>query len=213
MCDERRIGVFLLKYQCAELVFSVWARKDILVTAFVLDHAEIGEVFTIVLRTLKVEKHQVLGVFHVIIHGHVIIKEFVSFFSCFSLLRLYRLKVALMVFRFDVFLTGGTSDFATMIITKTGTSYNTLTFLDLIKAQHRDLAGPASSLWRLKHASLLKNRLQSFQNFHSTREQFWVLHILHTSPQGWSVILSNPFLHLWQYFLRARKAGILVMTS
>ena len=34
-----------------------------------------------------------------------------------------------MVFRFDVLLTGGTSDFATMMITKTGTSNNTLTFL------------------------------------------------------------------------------------
>jgi hypothetical protein len=33
------------------------------------------------------------------------------------------------VFRFDVFLTGITSDFATMMITKTGTSNNTLTFL------------------------------------------------------------------------------------
>jgi hypothetical protein len=34
-----------------------------------------------------------------------------------------------MVFWFDVFLTGGTSDFATMMITKTGTSNNTFAFL------------------------------------------------------------------------------------
>jgi hypothetical protein len=33
------------------------------------------------------------------------------------------------VFRLDVFLTGGTSDFATMMITKTGTSNNTFAFL------------------------------------------------------------------------------------
>jgi hypothetical protein len=32
-------------------------------------------------------------------------------------------------FRLDVFLTGGSSDFATMMITKTGTSNNTLAFL------------------------------------------------------------------------------------
>jgi hypothetical protein len=48
-------------------------RKDVLVTAFVLDYAEIGDVFTIVLHTFKVEEHQILGVFHVIIHGHIII--------------------------------------------------------------------------------------------------------------------------------------------
>ena len=34
-----------------------------------------------------------------------------------------------MVFRLDVLLTGGTSDFATMMITKTGTSNNTFAFL------------------------------------------------------------------------------------
>jgi hypothetical protein len=34
-----------------------------------------------------------------------------------------------MVFRLNVFLTCGTSDFATMMITKTGTSNNALTFL------------------------------------------------------------------------------------
>jgi hypothetical protein len=39
------------------------------------------------------------------------------------------LKITLVVFRLDVLLTGGTSDFATMMITKTGTSNNTLTFL------------------------------------------------------------------------------------
>jgi hypothetical protein len=39
------------------------------------------------------------------------------------------LKIALVVFWFDVLLTGGTSDFATMMITKTGTSNNTLAFL------------------------------------------------------------------------------------
>jgi hypothetical protein len=39
------------------------------------------------------------------------------------------LKIALVVFRLNVFLTGGTSDFATMMITKTGTSNNTFAFL------------------------------------------------------------------------------------
>jgi hypothetical protein len=72
MRNKRRIGVFLLKHPLAELVFSVWARKDFLVTAFVLDYAEIGDVFTIVLRGLKVEKHQVFGVFYVVFHGHII---------------------------------------------------------------------------------------------------------------------------------------------
>jgi hypothetical protein len=41
------------------------------------------------------------------------------------------LKIALMVFRLDVILTGGTSDFATMMITKTGTSNNTFAFFAL----------------------------------------------------------------------------------
>jgi hypothetical protein len=70
MRDKRNAGVFLLKYPRAEFVFSVWARKD---TAFVLDYAQIGDVFTIILRTLKVEERQVFGVFHVIIHSHIII--------------------------------------------------------------------------------------------------------------------------------------------
>jgi FAD/FMN-containing dehydrogenase len=39
------------------------------------------------------------------------------------------LKVALVVFRLNVFLTGGTSDFATMMVMKTGTSNNTFAFL------------------------------------------------------------------------------------
>ena len=129
MRDKRRIRVFLLKYPCAELVFSVWARKDFLVTAFVLDYAQIGDVFTVVLRAFEVEEHQVFSVFHVVFHSHIVIEQIVSFFSCLSLLRLYRLKITLVVFRLDVFLTGGTSDFATMMITKTGTSNNTLAFL------------------------------------------------------------------------------------
>ena len=129
MCDKGRIGVFLLKHPLAKLVFSVWARKDFLVTAFVLDYTEIGEVFTIVLRAFEVEEHQVFSVFHVVFHSHIVIEQIVSSFSCSCLLRLYRLKVTLMVFRFDVLLTGGASDFATMMITKTGTSNNTLTFL------------------------------------------------------------------------------------
>jgi hypothetical protein len=73
MRDKRNAGVFLLKYPRTEFVFSVWARKNFLVTAFVLDYAQIGDVFTIILRTLKVEEHQVFGVFHVIIHSHIII--------------------------------------------------------------------------------------------------------------------------------------------
>ena len=43
MRDKRRIGVFLLKHPLAEFILSVWARKDFLVTAFVLDYAEIGD--------------------------------------------------------------------------------------------------------------------------------------------------------------------------
>jgi hypothetical protein len=129
MRDKRRIRVFLLKHPLAKLVFSVWPRKDFLVTAFVLDYAEIGDVFTIVLRALKVEEHQVFGVFYVVFHGHIIIEQIVSFFRGSCLLRLYRLKITLVVFRLDVFLTGGTSDFATMVITKTGTSNNTFAFL------------------------------------------------------------------------------------
>jgi hypothetical protein len=81
MRDKRRIRVFLLEYPRAKLVFSAWARKDFLVTAFVLDYAQIGDVFTIILRALKVEEHQVFGVFHVIIHGHIVIEQIVSFFS------------------------------------------------------------------------------------------------------------------------------------
>ena len=129
MCDKRCIGVFLLKHPLAKLVFSVWARKDFLVTAFVLDYAQIGDVFTIVLRALKVEEHQVFSVFHVIIHGHIVIEQIVFFFRWSCLLRLHRLKITLMVFRLDVLLTGGTSHFATMMITKTGTSNNTFAFL------------------------------------------------------------------------------------
>jgi hypothetical protein len=72
MCDKHSVGVFLLKYPCAELVFIVWARKYFLVTAFVLDYAhEIGDVFTIVLRALKVE---VFGVFPVITHCHIVVE-------------------------------------------------------------------------------------------------------------------------------------------
>ena len=144
MCDKHRNGVFLLKYPCAELVFSVWARKDFLVTAFVLDYAQIGDVFTVVLRAFEVEEHQVFSVFHVVFHSHIIIEQIVSFFSCLSLLRLYRLKVALVVFRLNVFLTGGTSDFATMMVTKTGTVTTRFHFLHFTKARHSDLAGPAS---------------------------------------------------------------------
>jgi hypothetical protein len=129
MCDKRRIDVFLLKYPCAELVFSVWPRKDFLVTAFVLDYAQIGDVFTVVLRAFEVEEHQVFSVFHVVFHSHIVIEQIVSFFRGSCLPRLYRLKVALVVFRFNVFLTCGTSEFATMMITKTGTGNNTLTFL------------------------------------------------------------------------------------
>jgi hypothetical protein len=127
--DKRFVGVFLLKYPCAELVFSVWARKDFLVTAFVLHHAQDLERVYHILRAFEVEEHRVLGVFHVIIHGRIVIEQIVCFWSRSCLLRLYRLKIPLVAFWFDVLLTGGTSDFATMMITKTGTSNNTFAFL------------------------------------------------------------------------------------
>jgi hypothetical protein len=41
-------------------------------------------------------------------------------------------------------LTGGTSDFATMMVTKTGTVTTRFHFLHFTKARHSDLAGPAS---------------------------------------------------------------------
>jgi hypothetical protein len=40
------------------------------------------DVFTIILRALKVKEHQVLGVFNEVFHSHFVIEQIVSFIGC-----------------------------------------------------------------------------------------------------------------------------------
>lgn len=57
MSDEGGVGVFLLEKPVAELLFGIEARKYHLVAAFVLDHAEIWDVLSVVQGAFKIEEH------------------------------------------------------------------------------------------------------------------------------------------------------------
>ena len=97
---------------------------------------------------------------------------------------LYRLKVALVVLRFDTLLARRTSYLSRMMIVNTDSSNDTLTFLAFDQETVQTFSGiSVSSLCRVNHSLLLKNLLQSLQNFHSTREQFCVMHGLQRFPR------------------------------
>ena len=147
---------------------------------------------TVVLRAFEVEEHQVFSVFHVVFHSHIIIEQIVSFFSCLSLLRLYRLKVALVVFRLNVFLTGGTSDFVTMMVTKTGTSNNTYAFLAFHQSTTQGFGRTGIIFMAVEAFIALKEAVTVLAKFpfNDGTVLIWVLHSLHRSPRGWLVILS-----------------------
>ena len=75
-----KVGIFSGEEPLAEFVFGVGAQEYFLVSAFILDHAEIGDMLSIILGALKVKKHQALVSFvvaTVTLHSNIIVKEFI----------------------------------------------------------------------------------------------------------------------------------------
>lgn len=62
MCDESDVCITTLKDPLVELILKIWTGKQFFITAFVMEHAHIVDMLTVILRTLKVEEHKVLDV-------------------------------------------------------------------------------------------------------------------------------------------------------
>ena len=134
MSDEGRVGIFSGEEPLAEFVFGVGAQEHFLVSAFVLDYTEIGDMLSIILGAFKFKKHQALVSFvvaTVILHNDIIVKGFIvgAVLGCLSISCFDWLGVALMVPGLYIFLAHDATHQTTVMIVQACSGHNALTYL------------------------------------------------------------------------------------